>query len=61
MVEDLREGILNFKFKEMSLDILRTDLDIFTIFEDRLNNIWVIKSREYCWKKVGQNEWLFFC
>ena len=30
------------------------------IFEDRLNNFWVIKSREYCWKKVGQNEWFFF-
>ena len=44
----------------MSLDILRTDLDIFIILEDRLNNIWVIKSREYCWKKVGQNEWFFF-
>ena len=30
------------------------------MFEDRLNNFWVIKSREYCWKKVYQNEW-FFC
>ena len=44
----------------MSLNILRTDLEIFIIFEDRLNNIWVIKYREYCWKKVGQNEWFFF-
>ena len=32
----------------------------FIIFEDRLNNFWVIKSREYCWKKVCQNEWFFF-
>ena len=31
----------------------------FIIFKDRLNNIWVIKSREYCWKKVYQNEWFF--
>ena len=30
------------------------------MFEDRLNNFWVIKSREYCWKKVCQNELLFF-
>ena len=36
-----------------------TDLESFIIFEDRLNNFWVIKSREYCWKKVGQNEWFF--
>ena len=33
-----------------------TDLESFIIFEDRLNNVWVIKSREYCWKKVYQNE-----
>ena len=26
----------------------------FIIFEDRLNNIWVIKSIEYCWKKVAK-------
>ena len=32
----------------------------FIMFEDRLNNFWVIKSREYCWKKVCQNEWFFF-
>ena len=25
------------------------------MFEDRFNNFWVIKSREYCWKKVCQN------
>ena len=59
MVEGLREKILNLKFKEMSLDIKRTDLESFIIFEDRLNNCWVIKSREYCWKKVYQNEWFF--
>ena len=29
------------------------------IFEDRLDNVWIIKSREYCWKNVGQNEWFF--
>ena len=43
----------------MSLDIQRTDLKSFIIFEDLLNNFWVIKSIEYCWKKVGQNEWVF--
>ena len=37
-----------------------TDLESFIIFKDLLNNFWVIKSREYCWKKVGQNEWFFF-
>ena len=31
------------------------------IFEDLLNKFWVIKSIDYCWKKVGQNEWFFFC
>ena len=60
MVEGLREGILNLIFKEMSLDILRTYMESFIIFKDRLNNLWVIKPREYCWKKVGQNEWFFF-
>ena len=30
------------------------------MFEDSLNNFWVIKSGEYCWKKVCQNEWVFF-
>ena len=35
-------------------------MESFIIFEDRLNNFWVIKSREYCWKKVYQNEWFFF-
>ena len=34
-------------------------MDIFIIFEDRLTTFWVIKSREYCWKKVGQNECFF--
>ena len=43
----------------MSLDIQRTDMEICIIFEDRLNNFWVIKSREYYWKKVCQNEWFF--
>ena len=33
-----------------------TDLDCVINFENRLNNILVIKSIEYCWKKVGQNE-----
>ena len=37
-----------------------TDLESFIMFEDRLNNFWVIKSREYCWKNVCQNEWFFF-
>ena len=31
------------------------------MFEDLLNKFWVIMSREYCWKKVCQNEWFFFC
>ena len=35
-------------------------MESFIIFEDLLNNFWVIKSIEYCWKKVGQNEWVFF-
>ena len=35
-------------------------MESFIIFEDRLNNFWVIKSREYCWKKIGQNDWFFF-
>ena len=26
-------------------------MESFIIFEDILNNFWVIKSREYCWKK----------
>ena len=34
-------------------------MKIFIMFEYRLNNFWVIKSREYCWKKVCQNEWFF--
>ena len=44
----------------MSLDIYRTNLESFINFEDLLNNFWVIKSIEYCWKKVGRNEWFFF-
>ena len=44
----------------MSLDIQRTDLQSFIIFEDRLNNFWVIKSIEYCWKKVAKMS-DFFC
>ena len=27
-------------------------MESFIIFEDLLNNVWVIKSIEYCWKKV---------
>ena len=34
-------------------------MESFKNFEDLLNNCWVIKSIEYCWKKVGQNEWVF--
>ena len=34
-------------------------MDSFIMFEDRLNNFWVIKSREYCWKKLCQNESFF--
>ena len=37
VVEGFREGILNLKFKEMSLAISRTDLESFINFEDRLN------------------------
>ena len=29
------------------------------MIEDRVNNFWVIKFREYCWKKVCQHEWFF--
>ena len=38
VVEGFREGVLNLKFKYMSLDISRTDLESFINFEDRLNN-----------------------
>ena len=31
-----------------------TDLEGFIIFEDRLNNFWVIKSRECWWKKIAK-------
>ena len=27
-------------------------MEIFIIFKDLLNKFWVIKSIEYCWKKV---------
>ena len=27
------------------------DLEIFIIFEDCLNNFWIIKSKEYRWKE----------
>ena len=37
MVEGFRDGILNSKFKEISFDISRTDLESFINFEDRLN------------------------
>ena len=43
----------------MSLDIYRTDLKSFVNFEDRLNNFWVIKSIEYCWKKVAKMSGFF--
>ena len=29
-------------------------------FEDRLNNFWLIKSIEYCWKKVAKMSGFFF-
>ena len=35
-------------------------LESFIIFEDLLNNFWVIKSIECFRKKVFQNERLFF-
>ena len=37
-----------------------TDLESFINFEDRLNNFWIIKSIEYCWKKVAKMSG-FFC
>ena len=37
-----------------------TDLESFIIFKDRLNNFWVIKSREYCCKKNAKMSG-FFC
>ena len=36
----------------MSFNIYRTYLEICIIFEYLLNNFWVIKYIEYCWKKV---------
>ena len=57
MVEGFRDGILNGKFKEMSVDISRTDLESFINFEDRLNNFWSHKVyRVLLEKRVGQNE-----
>ena len=35
-------------------------MESFIIFEDLLNNVWVIKSIEYCWKKVAKMSG-FFC
>ena len=32
----------------------------FIIFEDRLNNFWVIKSRKYRWKKFAKMSGFFF-
>ena len=34
-------------------------MESFIIFEDRLNNFWVIKSTEYCWKKVAKMSGFF--
>ena len=35
-------------------------MESFIIFEDRLNNFWVIKSREYYWKKFTKMSGFFF-
>ena len=35
-------------------------MESFIIFEDLLNNFWVIKSIEYCWKKVPKMSDFFF-
>ena len=37
-----------------------TDMESFIIFEYLWNNIWVIKSIEYCWKKVTKMSGFFF-
>ena len=34
-------------------------MENFIIFEDLLNNFWVIKSIEYCWKKVTKMNGFF--
>ena len=34
-------------------------MESFIIFEDCWNSFWVIKSKEYCCKKVYQNKWFF--
>ena len=36
-----------------------TDLESFINFEDILNKFWVIKSIEYCWKKVANMSGIF--
>ena len=35
-------------------------MESFIIFEDLLNNFCVIKSIEYCWKKVTKMSGFFF-
>ena len=35
-------------------------MESFINVEGRLNNFWVIKSIEYCWKKVGQMSVFFW-
>ena len=53
--------------KEFYIEILKrchwiykwNDLESFIIFEDLLNNFWVIKSIEYCWKKVTKMSGFF--
>ena len=35
-------------------------MNSFINFEDRLNNFWLIKSKEYCWKNVVKMSG-FFC
>ena len=35
-------------------------MESFINFEDRLDNFWLIKSIEYCWKKVAKMSG-FFC
>ena len=34
-------------------------MESFIILEDRLNNFWVIKYIEYCWKKVAKMSGFF--
>ena len=35
-------------------------MESFIILEDLLNKFWVIKSIEYCWKKVAKMSGFFF-